>query len=96
MKTTTTIESSEALRIAKRLSNHWKHKFDVANTDDQYQIFMPKVTVELSIQPDQLHVSIVNKEEISLEELIRLENVVLDHINRMVQADYQVIWSRES
>ncbi|EZQ02423.1 DUF2218 domain-containing protein [Acinetobacter sp. Ver3] len=95
MKTTTTIESSEALRIAKRLSNHWKHKFDVANSDDQYQIFMPKVTVELSIQPDQLHVSIVNK-EISLEELIRLKNVVLDHINRMVQADYQVIWSRES
>jgi hypothetical protein len=33
MKSTTQIETVEGKRIAKRLINHWKHKFEVEETE---------------------------------------------------------------
>ena len=47
MKSNTKITTSEAARIAKRLLNHWKHKFEVAETDGDFSIFMPDATVKL-------------------------------------------------
>ena len=91
MKSNTTINTSEAARIAKRLSNHWKHKFEVSETAEKLSIFMPDATVNLTPQSDALLVSI----ESTLTDLSHLERVVLDHLNRMAQQELIVTWQHE-
>ncbi|MEG0346858.1 MAG: DUF2218 domain-containing protein, partial [Acinetobacter sp.] len=44
MNSTTQITTDEAKRISKRLLNHWKHKFEVAETEAYSKIFMPTAT----------------------------------------------------
>jgi len=84
MKSNTQIITSEAARIAKRLLNHWKHKFEVSETEEDFSIFMPDATVKLIPQSTLLLVSI----DSSLEDLSRLEKVVLDHLSRMAQQQF--------
>ena len=91
MKSNTTINTSEAARIAKRLLNHWKHKFGVSETAEKLSIFMPDATVNLTPQSDALLVSI----ESTLTDLSHLERVVLDHLNRMAQQEFIVTWQHE-
>lgn len=91
MKSNTTINTSEAARIAKRLLNHWKHKFEVSETAEKLSIFMPDATVNLTPQSDALLVSI----ESTLTDLSHLERVVLDHLNRMAQQEFSVTWQHE-
>lgn len=69
MKSNTTINTSEAARIAKRLLNHWKHKFEVSETAEKLSIFMPDATVNLTPKSDILWVSI----ESTLTDLSHLE-----------------------
>ena len=92
MKSHTQISTAEAARIAKRLLNHWKHKFDVANTEDHYEIFMPSATVSLSPKENHLHVEI-NFKTNDVDQ-IRLEQVVIDHLVRMGQEELNAEWSR--
>lgn len=91
MKSNTTINTSEAARIAKRLLNHWKHKFKVSETAEKLSIFMPDATVNLTPKSDILWVSI----ESTLTDLSHLERVVLDHLNRMAQQEFSVTWQHE-
>ncbi|MBE9401567.1 MAG: DUF2218 domain-containing protein [Acinetobacter sp.] len=91
MKSNTTINTSEAARIAKRLLNHWKHKFEVSETAEKLSIFMPDATVNLTPKSDILWVSI----ESTLTDLSHLERVVLDHLNRMAQQEFSVTWQHE-
>lgn len=91
MKSNTTINTSEAARIAKRLLNHWKHKFEVSETAEKLSIFMPDATVNLTPKSDILWVSI----ESTLIDLSHLERVVLDHLNRMAQQEFSVTWQHE-
>ena len=91
MKSNTTINTSEAARIAKRLLNHWKHKFEVSETAEKLIIFMPDATVNLTPKSDILWVSI----ESTLTDLSHLERVVLDHLNRMAQQEFSVTWQHE-
>ena len=91
MKSNTTINTSEAARIAKRLLNHWKHKFEVSETAEKLSIFMPDATVNLIPKSDILWVSI----ESTLTDLSHLEKVVLDHLNRMAQQEFSVTWQHE-
>jgi len=84
VKSNTQIITSEAARIAKRLLNHWKHKFEVSETEEDFNIFMPDATVKLTPQSTLLLVSI----DSSLEDLSRLEKVVLDHLSRMAQQQF--------
>ncbi len=91
MKSNTQIITSEAARIAKRLLNHWKHKFEVSETEEDFNIFMPDATVKLTPQSAVLLVSI----DSSLEDLSRLEKVVLDHLSRMAQQQFTVIWQHQ-
>lgn len=91
MKSNTKITTSEAARIAKRLLNHWKHKFEVAETDGDFSIFMPDATVKLIPQSEALLVSI----DSSLEDLSTLEKVVLDHLNRMAQQEFTATWQHQ-
>jgi len=91
MKSTTQINKTEAARIAKRLLNHWKHKFEVSETEHDFSIFMPDATVILIPESDVLRVSI----ESQLNDLSHLEKVVLDHLNRMAQQEFTALWAHE-
>lgn len=88
MKTQTALNTIEAKRITKRLVNHWKHKFEVAETETESRILMPTATVILIPQAETLDVRI----ESDLDDHTRLEGVVIDHLNRMAQQEFQVEW----
>lgn len=88
MKTNTQIQTQEAARISKRLLNHWKHKFEVSETPEQMQIFMPEHTITLIPHTEYLAVSI----ESQLEDLTHIQNVVLNHLNRMAHSEFSAIW----
>ncbi|NNH78035.1 DUF2218 domain-containing protein [Acinetobacter sp. ANC 5380] len=91
MKSNTKITTSEAARIAKRLLNHWKHKFEVAETDGNFSIFILDATVKLMPQSEALLVSI----DSSLEDVSTLEKVVLDHLSRMTQQEFTATWQHQ-
>lgn len=90
MKTRTSLNTVEARRIAKRLLNHWKHKFEVSESDTEFRIMMPTATVVLTPSEQQLTARI----ESELEDHTRLEGVVIDHLNRMAQQEFNVTWSQ--
>jgi hypothetical protein len=84
------IVSAQPARIAKRLLNHWKHKFETAEEAELFSIFMPTATIFLQPEAGILKVRIQPKEEnVDLE---RLENVVLDHLIRMGQESLHANW----
>lgn len=89
MKSTADIVTTDAARIAKRLVNHWKHKFDIEQTETTFSIIMPEARVLLSPQAEHLHVSIDAHEE----KISQLEPVVLDHLIRMGQQPLTAIWA---
>ncbi|MPW44111.1 DUF2218 domain-containing protein [Acinetobacter guerrae] len=91
MQSSTSITTTEARRIAKRLLNHWKHKFEVTETDQDFKIFMPTATVTLT--PLEQHLDVLISSE--NQDDIRLEGVVLDHLNRMAQQEFQADWVRQ-
>ncbi len=41
MQSTAQIQTQQAQRLAKRLANHWKHKFTIEETDQQFLIHFP-------------------------------------------------------
>lgn len=86
------IQTTQASRIAKRLLNHWKHKFDVAESATQYQIMMPSATILLIPQTHELVVKIQVKN--TETDLSYLEQVVLDHLSRMGQTELSAVWQR--
>ncbi|MDO3665055.1 DUF2218 domain-containing protein [Acinetobacter sp. C32I] len=88
MNSTTQITTTEGKRISKRLLNHWKHKFEVLETETHSKIFMPTATVTLTPQEQHLAVLIENQQE----DVTRLEQVVLDHLNRMAQQEFVAEW----
>ncbi len=88
MNSRTQINTNEAQRISKRLLNHWKHKFEVAETEAYSKIFMPTATVILTPHEQSLDVMIENQHE----NVEYLEQVVIDHLNRMAQQEFTVKW----
>ncbi|WP_293745290.1 DUF2218 domain-containing protein [uncultured Acinetobacter sp.] len=88
MNSTTQITTDEAKRISKRLLNHWKHKFEVAETEAYSKIFMPTATVTLTSREQSLDVMIENQQD----DIEHLEQVVIDHLNRMAQQEFIVEW----
>lgn len=92
MKSYTTIATLESKRIAKRLLNHWKHKFEVSETDTHFSIFMPNATVVLTPQEQVLEVNIDTQQEA----YTHLEHVVIDHLNRMAQQEFTVEWQHQA
>ncbi|ENX42569.1 MULTISPECIES: DUF2218 domain-containing protein [unclassified Acinetobacter] len=85
---TTQITTNEGKRISKRLVNHWKHKFEVSETEQHSKIFMPTATVTLTPYEQHLDVLIENQQE----NTTHLEQVVIDHLNRMAQQEFIVEW----
>lgn len=85
---TTHIATPDAQRIAKRLFNHWQHKFEVQAQPDLFQISMPDATLFLTPSPDRLEVKL----ETQREDYQVLEKVIIDHLDRMAQQKFQVEW----
>lgn len=88
MNSTTQITTDEAKRISKRLLNHWKHKFEVEETEIYSKILMPTATVTLTAQQEYLEVIIENQQD----DVERLEQVVIEHLNRMAQQEFAANW----
>lgn len=86
------IQTMQPSRIAKRLLNHWKHKFDVVDNATQYQIMMPSATILLTPQTHELVVEIQAKD--AETDLSYLEQVVLDHLSRMGQTELSAVWQQ--
>ncbi|EKU55082.1 MULTISPECIES: DUF2218 domain-containing protein [Acinetobacter] len=88
MNSSTNITTTEGKRISKRLLNHWKHKFEVAETETETKIFMPTATVTLTPHEQHLAVLIENQQE----DVAHLEQVVINHLNRMAQQEFVAEW----
>lgn len=91
MQSSTSIVTADGKRIAKRLSNHWKHRFEIAESEQDFKILMPTATVTLLPTETTLDVNIQTEEQ----DNSRLESVVLDHINRMAQQEFEATWSHQ-
>ncbi|ENU93867.1 DUF2218 domain-containing protein [Acinetobacter vivianii] len=88
MNSSTNITTTEGKRISKRLLNHWKHKFEVAETETETKIFMPTATVTLTPHEQHLAVLIENQQD----DVAHLEQVVINHLNRMAQQEFVAEW----
>ena len=88
----THIQTQQASRIAKRLANHWKHKFNIDETEQNFLIHFPNAEVILAPEQDHLTVTIQSTDEFT--DLNKLENVVLDHLIRMGQEHLTADWQR--
>ncbi len=86
------IQTQQASRIAKRLANHWKHKFNIDETEQNFLIHFPNAEVILAPEQDHLTVTIQSTDEFT--DLNKLENVVLDHLIRMGQEHLTADWQR--
>lgn len=92
MKRYSHIATTQAARLAKRLGNHWKHKFEVQETAQELRILMPSATIVLQPQSDALYTEIIALDEHT--DLNRLEQVVLDHLQRMGQGQLSADWQQ--
>jgi len=92
MKSIVHIQTQQASRIAKRLANHWKHKFNIDETEQNFLIHFPNAEVILAPEQDHLTVTIQSTDEFT--DLNKLENVVLDHLIRMGQEHLTADWQR--
>lgn len=92
MKSNTSIATAESKRIAKRLLNHWKHKFDVTETEDEMTIFMPDSTVKLLPKNETLDV-VINTQR---TDFTSMEKVVIEHLNRMAQQQFEAQWQHQA
>ena len=90
MKSQASLPTQEAQRIAKRLYQHWKHKFEVSEQAHIFQIHMPDALVTLTALETQLEISI----DTQRDDYTFLENVVIDHLSRMAKQDCQATWTR--
>ena len=90
MKSSSQIATLESARIAKRLYNHWKHKFEVKESEQQFEIIMPEAQVSLIPHTEYLAVEITA----SVDKMDHLEKVVLDHLSRMAQQEFEAEWQR--
>ncbi|WP_180135958.1 DUF2218 domain-containing protein [Acinetobacter sp. YH12070] len=97
MKSSTHITTAQAARVAKRLVNHWKHKFEVneqiigENTAFKIQLPSP----EVSLLPQAAFLDVMISAQDPSANLDQLEHVVLDHLIRMGQEELSAIWQRE-
>lgn len=86
----TAIETLQAQRIGKRLFNHWKHKFEVTEHPTGFEILMPQARIQLLCTENHLQVMIQARD--SSVDMVRLEQVVLDHLIRMAQEPLYAEW----
>lgn len=93
----TTITTPDASKIAKRLINHWRHKFTISEQETAFVIHMTGADVSLVPQVDTLDVIITtnadsNDPERPFDEG-RLREVIANHIDRMANQSFEYQWT---
>lgn len=88
------LNTQDGQRIAKRLYNHWQHKFAVSHdTQSNKHIFgihfTDDDTVTLTSDDKTLVVILTTKQP---DNHNKLQHVVLDHINRMANSNFDDTW----
>ncbi|AVI61623.1 DUF2218 domain-containing protein [Halomonas sp. GFAJ-1] len=77
-------------RLMSRLCQHWAHKFDVEQSEQQATITFEAGTCLMYAEPERLLVSIETLEE---EHLDQLEGVVESHLVRMAKDEpLEIVW----
>ena len=85
-----TLETTEAQRVIKRLGNHWKHKFEVVEQDGKTLIpFSDTDNVLLSFNETHLFAKLTTLDS---DATTKLQQVVLNHINRMANQEFDGTW----
>lgn len=90
MYSTANIATTQAARIAKRLMKHWQHKFEVESNEVVIVIHMPNARVEL--KPTDTYLDVRITATAPSTDLVRLQGVVLDHLERMGQEPLSAEW----
>lgn len=88
------ITTTDGLRIAKRLTNHWQHKFQISSLGDTgFVVHFPSAEVVLLPSADALQVEIRPVESSSEPmDLAKLQSVVASHIDRMAGEAFDYQW----
>ena len=94
MKTWAHIKTLQAERMSKRLAKHWEHKFPVQHAEQAFDIHMPDALVRLSPSAQELVVEISPKE--TSVDVIFLQKVVIEHLERMGHESLEVTWQSET
>ncbi|OOR88081.1 hypothetical protein B0181_09010 [Moraxella caviae] len=88
----TTITTDQAARIAKRLANHWRHKFTVSESAGVQHIHFPNATITLTPHENALHISITKTTSDDAFDEAHLQKVVADHVDRMAGETFTYHW----
>lgn len=86
------IETDNAEIIVKKLVNHWRHKMEITQQDNVSTIpFSETAHATLEHQTTQLIATLHTEQA---EDLDRLQNVVLVHLNRMAKQEFADNWQK--
>lgn len=92
LTSTLKINMADAARIIKRLSNHWRHKLDIEFNNEQTIIHFSKDVRAILIASTTQLTSYLHTN--TIEQLDQYENVVLDHLKRMANQEFEEKWLR--
>lgn len=85
-----TLATSDAQRIIKRLAKHWQHKFEIVE-DDNNTIIPFSSDNKATLSHDDNHLFVL-LETIDTETRDKLQQVIVSHINRMAQQEFEAEW----
>lgn len=88
MSLSANISTASAARIMKRLCKHWSHKLQVSYDDEQGRVLFDPAVLNMQVSPQSLQATLSHADD---DTLIRLQQVVADHLQRMAQPEVLVI-----
>lgn len=90
------VHTQEGVKIAKRLTNHFRHKVEVQETDTGYLIKMAGADVVLTPKDDELYIEYTRNTATDSPERPydeeRLRFVITDHLDRMANQTFVYDW----
>ena len=91
---TAQITTDSPQRLITRLCKHWGHKFPVSFDEQRGEIQLGLGPCVLEAQQGSLHVRVQAADN---EQLLRLQTIVSEHLQRMAAAPLPVfIWDRQA
>lgn len=90
------LNTEDAARIIKRLANHWRHKMTVIEQPQGTVFgFSPTATATLASDETTLKATLVIIDEdadSAHQQQLKLQQVILSHINRMAGVGFDAQW----
>ncbi|MCG7657352.1 DUF2218 domain-containing protein [Wielerella bovis] len=88
------LHTTDATRIAKRLANHWQHKFAVEFLDNQTIIPFSADDTLVLLTSDETLTAILTTQSSTDDNHLKLQQVALEHINRMAKTEFTELWQK--